>query len=199
MGDCSSCQGDGRIINNPCSNCSGTGQENRNRKILVSIPAGIESGNNLRLTGEGQPGINSGPPGDLYISIRVKDHPIFKRAGPKGVNLLYDVELNVAQAALGSTIIVPTIEGETNLQIPPGTQSGQSFRLKGKGIVTVNGSRRGDQMVNVSVSTPRNLNEEQKVLFEALGKSLSNAEGSEGQADDKTWVNKIKDTFGLDE
>ena len=109
------------------------------------------------------------------------------------------MELNVAQAALGSTIIVPTIEGETNLQIPPGTQSGQSFRLKGKGIVTVNGSRRGDQMVNVSVSTPRNLNEEQKVLFEALGKSLSNAEGSKGQADDKTWVNKIKDTFGLDE
>ncbi|MEE2885223.1 MAG: molecular chaperone DnaJ [Chloroflexota bacterium] len=199
MGDCSSCRGEGRIIDNPCNNCTGAGQENRKRKILVSIPAGIESGNSLRLTGEGQPGINGGPPGDLYISIRVKDHPIFKRTGPKGVNLLYEVELNVAQAALGSTINVPTIEGETNLQIPPGTQSGQSFRLKGKGIVTVNGNRRGDQMVSVSVSTPRNLNEEQKVLFEALGKSLSNAAGSKGKTDDKTWVNKIKDAFGLDE
>ncbi|MDA1347263.1 MAG: molecular chaperone DnaJ [Chloroflexi bacterium] len=194
--DCATCRGEGRTISDPCKTCSGTGKERRKRKLVVSVPAGIETGTHIRLTGKGEPGSNGGPPGDLYVSVRVKDHEIFTRDND---DLLYEMTLNVAQAALGASVTVPVLQGESPLEIPPGTQSGQTFRLKSKGIVQVGGSRRGDQVVKISVETPRKLNEEQKVLLEALGKSLAGHQSGTDKGQDKRWLGKIKDAFGLED
>ena len=194
--DCATCLGEGRTIGDPCKTCAGTGKERRKRKLVVSVPAGIETGTHIRLTGEGEPGSNGGPPGDLYVSVRVKDHEIFTRDND---DLLYEMTMNVAQAALGATVTVPVLQGESPLEIPPGTQSGQTFRLKGKGVVHVGGSRRGDQVVKISVETPRKLNEEQKVLFEAIGKSLAGHNTGTDKDQDKRWLGKIKDAFGLED
>ena len=160
------------------------------------MPAGIETGTHLRLTGEGEPGSNGGPPGDLYVSIRVKDHPIFTRQDD---NLLYETSVNVAQAALGVTVTIPTLEGEDNLEIPAGTHSGRIFRLKGRGIVNLGRSRRGDQIVTVLVKTPQKLNEEQRLLFEALGKSLSGDGLPSDKGGGKGWSRKIRDAFGTED
>ncbi len=190
---CATCRGEGRIITDPCPTCSGVGRERRKRSLVVSVPAGIETGTHIRLTGEGEPGSYGGPPGDLYVSIRVNDHPIFTRQDD---NLLYETSVNVAQAALGTTVTIPTLEGEDNLEIPAGTHSGRIFRLKGKGIVNLGRSRRGDQIVTVLVKTPQKLNEEQRLLFEALGKSLSGDGSPSDKGGGKGWSRKIRDAFG---
>lgn len=194
--DCATCRGEGRTIGDPCKTCAGTGKERHKRKLVVLVPAGIETGTHIKLTGEGEAGSNGGPPGDLYVSVRVKDHDIFTRDND---DLLYEMTMNVAQAALGATVTVPVLQGESPLEIPPGTQSGQTFRLKGKGIVQVGGSRRGDQVVKISVETPRKLNEEQKVLFEAIGKSLAGHNTGTDKDQDKRWLGKIKDAFGQED
>ncbi len=196
VADCAACNGDGRVVTDPCRTCSGIGRERRNRKLVVSVPAGIETGTHIRLTGEGEPGSHGGRAGDLYVSIRVRDHHVFKRDDD---NLLCRATINVAQAALGADVTVPTLEGDDNLRVPAGTQSGQTFRLKGRGVVAMGGSRRGDQIVTVAVETPQNLNEEQRVLFEALGKSLSGGDASVGKGRGKDWRRKIKDAFGIED
>ena len=188
---CNVCRGDGRIITDPCSRCRGSGQERRNRKLEVSIPGGIEEGTQVRLRGEGEQGINGGPAGDLYVVVRIKPHEIFRR---EGNDIVYTLPLNVAQAALGAKVIIPTLKGEAEMEIPSATQSGQSFRLKGKGVPYLRSKRRGDQIVHVFVNTPTDLTEEQQALLEKLAESF----GDESKADhppDKSIFTKIKDAF----
>ena len=173
---CGSCRGEGRIITQPCSSCRGTGRERRSPKLAVSIPAGIESGTQIRLSGEGEPGANGGPPGDLYVSVRVKGHPVFQR---EGYYILYAMRINVAQAALGASVTVSTLDGETKLEIPAGTQSGDVIRLKGKGVPHLRSrQKRGDQLISVVVEMPKSLTDEQRLLFEELAKSLGDQETS---------------------
>jgi len=188
---CNVCNGEGAVITDPCSQCRGSGQEQRVRKLEVSIPGGIEEGTQVRLRGEGEQGLNGGPPGDLYVVVRIKPHKIFRR---EGNDIVYTLPLNIAQAALGANVMIPTLKGEAEMEIPVGTQSGQSFRLKGKGVPYLRSKRRGDQIVNVFVNTPMKLTKEQQDLFQKLAESF----GDETRADhppDKSIFTKIKDAF----
>jgi molecular chaperone DnaJ len=195
---CTTCRGNGKVITDPCSRCRGAGRERRQRKLAVSIPAGVEDGSQMRLSGEGEPSPNGGRPGDLYVSIQVEPHSLFERFG---YDIRYSMPVNVAQAALGATVKIPSLEGALELEIPPGTQSGQTFRLKGKGITHLNGKQRGDQLVSINVKTPRSLTAEQRRLMEELAQVLEVHEppfGGEDPEDDedKGWFGKIKDTLG---
>jgi molecular chaperone DnaJ len=191
VADCDACYGSGKYITTPCSQCRGQGRERNKRKLAVKIPAGIEEDNQIRLTGEGEHGIEGGPPGDLYVAFKIKEHSYFVR---DGVNIIYRLPINVAQAALGSKLVVPTLEGEENLQIPAGTQSMQTFRLKGKGVAQLRGSRRGDQLVTVDVQIPNKLTDEQKKIFEKLKDTLPDAD--EDKKDSKGFFGKFKSTIG---
>lgn len=162
MSTCDKCGGKGKVILEPCSNCRGAGKERKHRKITVNIPAGVDTGNVLPLRGQGEHGANGGPPGDLYINIKVASHQIFKR---KGFDIYIDAHISFAKAALGTELKVPTVDGEVKYQVPAGTQPGTVFRLKGKGVPRVNSAGRGDQYVNVVVDIPKNLNEKQKELL----------------------------------
>lgn len=169
---CERCHGEGSIITHPCSKCKGAGRERKNHKIVVNIPAGVDEGSRIRLIGEGEAGIKGGPSGTLYITLSVQKHSFFER---QGSDILYELPINFAQAALGDEIEIPTIEGKTTLKIPQGTQSGKVFQLKGKGIPNVNRSSRGDQLVTVMVITPKKLNEKQRKLFHELAQDLDEA------------------------
>jgi molecular chaperone DnaJ len=162
---CPRCLGRGKIISTPCPQCGGRGQSLQRKKILINIPSGINDGAQLRLRGQGQPGTAGGPAGDLIVKIKAGPHRFFER---RGKDVHCKVPLNVAQAALGSKIRVRTLDGKVDLKIPPGTQSGTRFRLKGKGV-EVNGSR-GDQYVEVSVEIPKKMSEKEKKLLEELAK-----------------------------
>ena len=192
MATCGTCRGEGSVIAHPCSGCGGSGRQRRDRKLAVSIPAGIEDGTQIRLTGEGEPGTNGAPAGDLYVSVNVDEHPLFER---DGYDLYLSLPLNVAQATLGAVVKVPTLGGEAELDIPAGTQSGQRFRLRGKGIAHLNSGRRGDQLVQVVVTTPRSLTEEQRRLFRELSESLE-VEPIDGDGDGKGWFDRLKDVLG---
>ena len=161
---CSKCGGKGKIIRQPCSECHGSGSIRRRRTIQASIPAGIDNGQTISIRGQGNAGKNGGPAGDLLITISVRPHPLFRR---EGTSILSEFPVTFAQAALGAELEVPTIDGNVRYDLPEGTQSGVTFRLKGKGIPAINGRGRGDQYVTVRVETPKNLNREQK---EALRK-----------------------------
>jgi molecular chaperone DnaJ len=187
---CPACGGRGSVITEPCIQCRGQGRERRTRRVVVQIPAGVESGTQIRLTGEGDVGLNGGPPGNLYISVSVQEHELFKRDGD---NLLLELPINVAQAALGDEVMVPTLEGEVSLRIPPGTQPGATFRIKGRGVPRLNSRRRGDLIVVVKVVVPTSLNPQQRRLLEELAKSFDHSDGS-GQR--KGWLGKVKDAFG---
>ena len=189
---CGTCRGEGKIVTQPCSNCRGSGRERRKRKLVVSVPAGIEADTQIRLNGEGEPGTYGGRPGDLYVSVRVREHPVFQR---EGYDILYTMPIDVAQAALGAKVTVPALDGETELHIPSGTQSGEVFRLKGKGVPHLGSSRRGDQRISVFVETPRLLTEDQRRLLRELAKSLE-AGRTDVDDQDKGWLGKFKDTFG---
>jgi len=189
---CGTCKGVGKVITKPCSRCKGAGKELRKRKIVVSIPAGIETGTQIRLSGEGEPGFNGGPPGDLYVSMRVKAHPIFRR---EGHDVVHQQKINIAHAALGVTLQVPTLEGEADIVIPKGTQTGDVIRLKGEGVPHLgSNSHRGDQLVSIVVETPKRLTEEQRGLLEELARSLDDGNADSDQ-DDKSWFDKIKDSL----
>ena len=193
---CGTCRGDGKVVTEPCTSCKGGGRERRSRRLAVSIPAGIEPGMQIRMTGEGESGVNGGAAGDLYVSIRVKDHPFFTREGD---DILYELKVNVAQAALGATLRVPTLGGETEIDVAPGTQSGQVLRLKGTGVAQLRGRGRGDQLVTIEVQTPRSLSEEQRRLFMELAAELEEPP-SDGRNDDGSgWFGKFKDAFGSSE
>ncbi len=169
---CPQCQGEGQIITKPCPRCHGTGKEKHQRSIPVKIPAGVENGSQIRLSGEGDAGTRGGPPGSLYLSLSVKEHEFFKRDGD---NILYELPLNFAQAALGAELEVPTLEGNVRLKVPSGSQTGQVFQLKNKGISHLYGRGRGDQLVTLLVVTPDSLTERQRQLLEDLAKTLAPA------------------------
>jgi molecular chaperone DnaJ len=166
---CPKCRGEGRIVVEPCPKCRGTGREKRQRMIAVKVPAGVNDGNQIRISGEGEAGLRGGPNGDLFVSISVQDHEFFKREGD---DIYYELPINFAQAALGTESDVPTLEGNTTLKIPAGCQSGTTFRLKNKGITHLQGRSRGDQIITISVITPDSLTKEQKQLFEKLAEIL---------------------------
>lgn len=163
---CSQCGGSGSVIAKPCSTCGGSGRVERLRRLSVKIPPGVDSGARLRLAGEGEAGERGAPPGDLYIVIHVKEHELFKRAGK---DLYIEVPITFSQAALGAELEVPTIDGDTGrVKIPPGTQTGEVFRLRGRGMPVLNGYGRGDLLVKVVVRTPTKLSREERRLFERL-------------------------------
>lgn len=159
---CSNCSGTGKVIRERCSSCHGAGQVKKQRKIKVSIPAGVDEGSQIRISGEGEGGLRGGPAGDLYIVLRVKDHEFFEREGD---DIYCEVPLTFAQAALGDEIEIPTLTEKVKLKIPSGTQTGTYFRLKGKGVPRLRGYGQGDQHVKVTVVTPTKLSDEQKALL----------------------------------
>jgi molecular chaperone DnaJ len=169
---CPQCQGEGRIITEPCPQCRGTGKEKHKRNIVVNIPAGVDNASRIRLRGEGEVGRRGGPAGDLYITLSVKEHEFFTRYND---DLLYELPINFAQAALGTEVEVPTLNGKTKIKIPAGSQTGQVFRLKGRGIPHLRGSGCGDQLVTLFVVTPDSLTEKQRQLLRELGDSLGSA------------------------
>ena len=166
---CPRCRGAGTIIKNPCDTCLGQGRIRRTRKLSVKVPAGVDTGDRIRLTGEGEAGRNGGPPGDLYVEMQVKEHPIFER---EGEHLSCEVPVSFATASLGGAIHVPTLEGDVTLKIPAETQSGRVFRLRDKGVQPVRGGARGDLFCKVVVETPVNLSAEQKDLIRRLEETL---------------------------
>ncbi|MCJ7791261.1 MAG: molecular chaperone DnaJ [Dehalococcoidia bacterium] len=170
---CSRCRGSGTVINNPCSQCQERGRIKVKRKIRVNIPAGVDEGYRLRLDGEGSAGLYGGPPGDLYVTLSVKPHNLFHRDGS---DILYELSINFAQAALGDEVRVPSLDGKVDLKIPPGTQNGKTFRCKGKGIPYIDGKGRGDLLIKISVITPQHLDKNQRRLFEELAKGLPRTE-----------------------
>jgi molecular chaperone DnaJ len=185
---CSTCNGGGQIIRNPCTQCRGQGYRQMQRKLKINIPAGVDDGTRLRLSHEGQSGGNGGPPGDLYVFLKVKEHPFFER---REHDLHCTIPMNIAQAALGTEIDVPTLEGPHKLKIPEGTQNGAQFKLRHKGVAVLNGSHRGDLYVHVEVKVPTRLTRDQRKLFEQLKGTLpvDNAPNQKGLFD------KVKDYF----
>jgi len=166
---CPRCRGTGKIIRNPCDTCLGQGRVRRTRKLSVKIPAGVDNGDRIRLSGEGEAGRNGGPAGDLYVEVNVRPHEIFER---EGEHLSCEVPVSFITAALGGTVIVPTLDGQVSLKIPAETQSGRLFRLRDKGVKPVRGGQRGDLFCKVMVETPVNLTGEQKDLLRKLEESL---------------------------
>ena len=185
---CSSCRGTGQIIQQPCSTCQGRGLQQVQRKRKVDIPAGVDHGMRLRLSGEGGAGSNGGPRGDLYVLIQVREHEIFKR---EDADIHCHVRVNVAQAALGAKIPIPTLEGEEVHHIKPGTQSGARLMLRGKGVQQVRSSRRGNLYAHVDVEIPKRLSSKQRELFEQLGTALAGGRGAE----DESFFDKLRDGF----
>jgi molecular chaperone DnaJ len=185
---CGSCGGAGQIIRNPCKQCRGQGYRQMQRKLKVNIPAGVDNGMRLRLSQEGEPGANGGPPGDLYVVLKVKEHPVFER---RETDLHCTIPVNVAQAALGAEIEVPTLEQPQKLKIPEGAQSGVELRIRHAGVPHVNGHGRGDLVVHVEVRTPAKLTRDQKKLFEQLRDTLP----VDNQPAEKGIFEKVKDYF----
>ena len=185
---CDRCRGEGRVITSPCRTCRGRGVEERARKLQVKFPAGVDDGAQMRLSGEGAVGQHGGSRGDLYVQIGVKAHKLFQRDGD---DLIYNLELNIAQAALGGELEVPTLDGAEPLHIPAGTQSGEVFVLRGKGVPHLRASGRGDLLVHAQVVTPKHLTAEQKKLMAELAESL----GTPVSPDDKGLLDRIKDAL----
>lgn len=192
---CERCRGEGKVITTPCEKCRGQGRVRNNRRVVVNIPAGVDDGINVRVTGEGEVSSRGGTPGNLYVILTVKTHPFFKR---QGNDLIYELPISFAQAALGDEVDVPIIDGKsTPLKLPAGVQSNRSFRLKGMGVPVVHSSARGDQHVIVKVVTPTNLTSEQKRLLEEFAR----LEREQSEQNDKNifrnLFEKAKDGFQM--
>jgi molecular chaperone DnaJ len=193
---CGQCRGTGSIVVKPCAACRGAGRVQNERKLTVRIPAGIATGQRLRLNGEGESGPGGGPSGDLYVVIHVQEHPFFQRDGN---DLHCEVPLNFPTLALGGEITVPTLDGDEPFTVPEGTQSGHTFRLKGRGVPDVAGRGKGDLLVTVRVTTPKKLSREQKKLLEQLAQSLPKEQFEPtpiGDQQDKGIFDRVKDIFG---
>lgn len=193
---CGQCRGTGQIIAKPCEACRGAGHVTRERKLTVKIPAGIATGQRLRLYGEGEHGAAGGPPGDLYVVVQVQEHEFFQRDGN---DLHCEVPVNFTTLALGGDIVVPALgEGEESVSVPSGTQTGTTFRLRGKGMPDVSGRGRGDMLVTVHGSVPKKLTKEQRALMEQLAKALpaEKFEPKTNDGDDRGLFEKVKDIFG---
>jgi molecular chaperone DnaJ len=193
---CGQCRGAGSVITKPCGTCRGMGRVQKERKLTVRIPAGIATGQRLRLTNEGEAGPSGGPSGDLYVVIHVQDHTFFRR---EGNDLYCEISLNYPTLALGGEIRIPTLEGEETFTVPEGTQSGTTLSLRGRGMPDVTGRGRGDLLLTVKVTTPKKLTREQKKLLEQLAASLPKETFEptpvEGEGD-KGLFDRVKDIFG---
>jgi molecular chaperone DnaJ len=193
---CGQCRGAGRVITHACETCRGAARITRERKLTVRIPAGIASGQRLRLYGEGEHGVNGGPPGDLYVVVHVKEHPFFQRDGD---DLVCEAPVSFPILALGGSIEVPTLDDVTTVNVPAGTQSGARFRVRGKGMPNVSGRGRGDLHVVVRPAVPRKMTKEQKKLLEQLAKVLpqETIDPNVGpKAEERPFFEKVKDIFG---
>jgi len=188
---CPTCRGAGKVIPEPCGACSGHGKIKRQKTLEVKIPAGIDGGMRIRSAGNGEPGTNGGPPGDLYIEIRIKKHDIFERDGN---DLHCSVPISMVVAALGGEIEVPTLSGKAAIDIPEGTQSGKQFRLRGKGIKGVRASYPGDLYCHIAVETPVKLSEHQRRLLRELGESFQKG-GSKHSPSGDSWTDRLKNLF----
>ena len=188
---CPHCHGAGKVIKDPCHDCHGQGRVEERKTLSVKVPPGVDNGDRIRLSGEGEAGENGGPAGDLYVQIHVKPHPIFERDGS---SLLCQVPISVATAALGGELEVPTLNGRVMLKIPSETQTGKLFRIKGKGVAPVRGGGTGDLICKVIVETPVKLTSKQKELLREFESSMS-SDGNTHNPQNRTWVDGVKKFF----
>jgi len=188
---CPACKGVGTTIADPCGDCHGRGRVRKTRTLSVKVPAGVDDGDRIRLSGEGEAGRNGGPSGDLYVEVRVRPHKIFER---EGSNLACEIPVSIAVATLGGDVELPTLDGNVSLKIPSGTQSGKVFRLRGRGVTTVRDARQGDLFATVSVETPVNLTSEQKELLEKFDESVR-AGGDKHSPRADGWLDTVKRFF----
>jgi molecular chaperone DnaJ len=186
---CNHCGGSGQIVSDPCTQCGGAGKVESEATLTVKIPGGVDAGTRVRLAGEGEPGDQGGGPGDLYVVVHVKEHPIFVREGDE---VLCEVPISFTQAALGSQIDVPTLDGKVKMKIPAGTQTGKVFRLRSKGIPHLHGAGRGDEHVRVVIETPGELSREQRELLEKFA-AIS---GEDTHPQSKSFFDKVRELFG---
>jgi molecular chaperone DnaJ len=186
---CPTCRGRGQVISDPCGACHGQGRVQESKTLSVKVPAGVDTGDRIRLAGEGEAGPEGGPPGDLYVQIHVREHSLFKR---EGRNLYCEVPISIVDAILGGEIEVPTLDGRVKLKIPPETQTDRVFRLRGKGVASVRGGGPGDLLCRVVLETPVNLNAEQKELLRQLQESLEKGKHSPKRA---SWFEGVKKFF----
>lgn len=189
---CPTCHGRGQIIQDPCNKCHGEGRVQKTKTLSVKIPAGVDSGDRIRLSGEGEAGEFGAPAGDLYVQVHVKDHPIFKR---EDNNLYCEVPISFTMAALGGEVEVPTLDGRVNLKIPAETQTGRMFRMRGKGVKSVRGGAVGDLMCRVVVETPVKLSERQKELLKELEESFTGDARSKHSPKEKSFLDGVKKFF----
>jgi molecular chaperone DnaJ len=188
---CDRCRGEGRVVTHPCKNCRGVGREKKKRKLSVKIPAGVDDGSQMRLSGEGELGSHGGPRGNLYLQLNVRPHEIFQRDDD---DLILGLDLNFVQVALGDEVDVPTIDGQPHeLRIPAGTQTGETFILRGKGVPHLRGGGRGDMIVHINVVTPKNPTKEQKELLKQLAASMGTPVKPQ---EDRGIMGKLKDKLG---
>ncbi len=194
---CGQCRGSGSIISSPCATCRGTGRVQQQRKLTVKIPAGIAGGQRLRLSNEGESGAGGGPAGDLYVVVHVHEHPFFHRDGN---DLFCEIPLTYPTAALGGEITIPTLEGEETFKVPEGTQSGATFRMRGRGMLdVVSGRSRGDLLVTVKVVTPKKMTKEQRKLLEQLAATMPKEKFEptpREEHDERGIFDRVKDIFG---
>lgn len=192
---CGTCHGQGTVIADPCTQCRGQGRVKDRKTLSVRIPAGVDEGDRIRLSGEGEAGAQGGPAGDLYVEFRIRKHPIFSR---EGVHLHCEVPLSFSTAALGADVDVPTLEGRLKLKIPAGTQSGQVFRLRGKGVKSIRGEGPGDLFCKALIETPIHLSKRQKELLEELDQSFhhGDSETTYHNPRSKSWFECLKQFFG---
>ena len=190
VASCPACRGEGTIIRQPCSECRGQGRVEKTKRLKIRIPAGVDTGSQIRLTAEGESGLRGGGPGDLYVVLRVKDHPVLER---RDQDIVFELKINIVQAALGDRIQVPTVDGTVEVSIPPGTQYGQTFRLAGKGMPHVRNGRRGDQYVVAQVVVPKDLSSDQKEHLRRVG-------GITGKPEkvSKGFFEKLRQAINLD-
>ena len=188
---CPECRGSGETIKDPCTICSGSGRKRTNRTIAIKIPAGVDNADRIRLSGEGEAGIKGGPSGDLYVDVTIKKHDIFER---EGNHLICTIPISFGKAVLGGTVEVPTIDGAVNLSIPSETQSGKTFRLKGKGIKSYRENFFGDLYCTVQVETPVSLTDEQKEILRQFDRSVNDS-NTDHRPNKRTWTDSVSDFF----
>ena len=188
---CPTCHGNGKVISDPCIACAGSGRVKNHKTLSVKIPAGVDDGDRIRLSGEGEAGVNGGPPGDLYVVVQLKPHSVFQR---DGADLHCEMPISFTVAALGGDIHIPTLDGEAKIKIPAETQSGQVFRLRGKGIRPVRQTSAGDLMCHVIVETPVRLTDRQKELLREL-EEINKKDGDKHNPRAKSFMDKVKDFF----
>jgi molecular chaperone DnaJ len=189
---CPKCHGAGKVITDPCPTCHGAGRVQHTKTLSVKVPAGVDEGDQIRLAGEGEAGENGGPPGDLFVQIRLKPHSLFKREQD---DLYCEMPVSFATAVLGGELEVPTLDGRASIKIPPGTQSEKLFRLRGKGVRNVRSGQTGDLYCRISVETPVNLTARQKELLQELDHSLREG-GTRHSPREASWLDKLKGIFG---